>query len=243
MSLAVHSIALTSAAISHALEPRPGICHRRAALASYRMCLAPEIKREKALDIARRRFSAGDWWIWLYRDGTGEPSSWERYSVRSREDDEIVIDMSTKFEAKDAYHTHHRFRLSLARCLTRNPKDWEFSEFSYCREGSFCEAPHRDNTQAFEEKFDCFLMQSALPAVPLPAVKVLREREQTVRGVGEERTTLVQSRRHEYTSAWYVREPRRLAGVAGFKAFGPEGRADTYTFELVATGGAQDPAD
>ena len=106
------------------------------------------------------------------------------------------------------------------------------------QEGTWCTAPHRDNVQAFEEKFNAFLMMDVRPT----RVRELRSRTKDVRGLGE-RCTLVQSRRHEYTSAWYVREPRRFAGLAGFKAFGKEGGADTYTFELIAAGRAEDTSD
>jgi len=189
-----------------------------------------------ALDISRHRFREGNWWVWLYRDGTGKPSSWERYSVRSRVADELVIDMASKFEEADAFHAHHRMRLNLGDALCGDAKDWEFGGFAFCQDGDWREAPQRDNTQAFEEKFDVFLMGETLD------VHVVRERELDVRGVGE-RALLVQTQRHEYTGAWYVSAPRRLAGLAAFKAFGKEGLADTFTFELISMGSARDSSD
>ena len=65
-------------------------------------------------------------------------------------------------------------------------------------------------------------------------VNIIHTRQCEVAALGE--ATLVQSKRHEYTGCLYVSEPRRHAGVAAFKAFGPEGHPDTYTFELVGTG-------
>ena len=73
-----------------------------------------------------------------------------------------------------------------------------------------------------------------------PIVKV-DDRTLDIAALGE--TSLIRSARNEYTGSWYVREPRAHAGVAAFKAFGAEGAADTYTFELVAmgTGGGSMP--
>ena len=45
------------------------------------------------------------------------------------------------------------------------------------------------------------------------------------------RALCVQTRRHGYTDAWYVREPRSHAGVAAFKSFG-----GGFTFQLTAAG-------
>ena len=126
-------------------------------------------------------------------------------------------------------------RLSVADNLraTESREQWVMKEFAFFYEGTWREAPHRDNVQAFEEKFNSFLMSPALPA----PVYVVRQRQRDVpalAGVG--RATLVQSRRHAYTSSWYIREPRRWAGLAAYKAFGVEGDEGTYTFELIALG-------
>jgi len=186
----------------------------------------------RAIEIASTRFRQGDYWIWLYRDGSGQPSSWERYSVRASSlDAEVVIDMASRFSEDEEYNTHHRMRLSIGDCLTANtgPKQWCFREFAFNNDGLWCKAPHRDNVQAFEEKFNIYLMGP----LPLPA-HVVQTRTRQIAALGM--TTLVQSQRHKYTGAWYVREPREHAGVAAFKAFGHENASDTYTFELVERG-------
>lgn len=195
-----------------------------------------------ANSICDRKFRQGDWWVWLYRDGAGNPSSWERYSVRARSGANLVIDMASKFDEAESYYTHHRMRLSIADNLAARAtrKEWMFREFAFHQDDTWREAPHRDNVQAFEEKFDVFLMSAALPT----AARVLRERSKSVAalGVGDlGRATLVQSRRHQYTSAWYIREPRNLAGVAAFKEFREAGNAGSpYTFELIGMGSAMD---
>uniref|UniRef100_A0A7S3AGX2 Uncharacterized protein n=1 Tax=Haptolina ericina TaxID=156174 RepID=A0A7S3AGX2_9EUKA len=180
----------------------------------------------------KARFQQGDFWVWLYRDAAGDPSSWERYAVRASAGEEVLIDMQTKFNEADAFHTHHRIRLSLSENLvaTESHRQWALREFAFCQEGFWRKAPHRDNVQAFEEKFDIFLMAPNLP----PQVSILRQREQDISALG--RTTLIQGRRHAYTGSWYVREPQRHVGVAALKHFGPVGGPDTYTFELVGVG-------
>ena len=209
------------------------------ALTSYRMCLQPHgTTLRTARAICSTRFRFGDWWVWQYRDGAGQTSSWERYSVRACEGDEVILEMASKFEVDAPYHAHHRMRVSVAESLgaKESPKQWKLCEFSFERDGAWYEAPHRDNVQAFEEKFNSFLMA---PVRPSPVV-VLREREHDVPAVG--RASLVQSRRHAHTGAWYIREPRRYAGLSAYKVFGREG-ADTFTFELVAMGSAEGTRD
>ena len=105
-------------------------------------------------EVAARRFRPGDWWVWLYRDGAGRPSSWERYSVRACAGEDLVIEMATKFEAAEAWNTHHRMRLSLAENLAAEKRagEWALRSFAFAQDGRWREAPHRNNVQAFEEK-------------------------------------------------------------------------------------------
>lgn len=223
-----------------ALSSSSHVCTSGDARATLRMCVA-DFKQRTALQICKSRFRAGDWWEWLYKDGAGQPSSWERYSVRACSGDELVVDMATKFESDDPYHVHHRMRLSVTDGLRaeRASSQWQFREFAFCQDGIWCAAPHTDNVQAFEEKFHLPMM---VPTLPLP-VSITAQRERQIAALGSQRANLMQSRRYAYTNSWYVREPRSLAGVAAFKAFGPEGRADTYTFELVAMGSLRDVSD
>ena len=47
----------------------------------------------KALQL---RFERGDYYVWLYRDEHGAPTSWERYSIvtTDREQDVITIEVN-----------------------------------------------------------------------------------------------------------------------------------------------------
>ena len=193
-----------------------------------------------AEQIGAKRFRQGDYWVWLYTDADGKPSSWERYSVRaSSAGSELVIDMASKFEEREPYSTHHRMRLKLANnLLARDSREqWCFEEFAFSQGEAWYEAPHRDNVQAFEEKFNVFLMSPVLPA-PVRAVRT-RGRDLALGGAAAGRATLVQSRRHAYTDAWYIREPRALCGLAAYKEFGG-GEGGGYTFELIEVGCAED---
>ena len=86
--------------------------------------------------------------------------------------------------------------------------------------------------QAFEEKFDLFLVSSSQSN---SAESVEQQRDvPDVANLSE--ATLVRSPRHSYTGAWYVSEPKSCAGLAAFKTFGKEGSSDAYTFELIGVG-------
>lgn len=186
-----------------------------------------------ATSIVSKRFLQGDWWVWLYRDSSGQPSCWERYSVRATGPDaDLIIDMASRFSDDEEYFTHHRMRLSLGDCLaaTDDHKGWRFNGFAFVKDGVWCNAPQRDNVQAFEEKFNAFLMGSTF----YPQAKITKTRQREVSALG--RATLVQTQRHNYTASWYVREPQRYAGVAAFKTFGSERSTSTFTFELIGMG-------
>ena len=72
--------------------------------------------------------------------------------------------------------------------------------------GVWLDAPHRDNVQAFEEKFDCFAM------LPLPArPRVIATRSIELPAVDSGRVQCCRTSRHEYTGAGHIREPRRHA--------------------------------
>ena len=206
---------------------------------TYHMCMDRSAHlRRAASRLATTRFKPGNWWVWLYRDSSGVPSSWERYAVRACEGDELIIEMSSRFDAGDQHEAHHRLRVSLSESLgaADDSNQWCLSDFSFCQDSVWRKAPHRDNVQAFEEKFDCFLMGSR----PLP-VSVCAQRTKDVVAFG--RTSLVQTKRHKSTDAWYVMEPRAHAGLAAYKIFGREGGPDTFTFELIALGNADSTDD
>ena len=96
-----------------------------------------------------------------------------------------------------------------------------------------------DDAQAFEEKFDCFAMLP-LPARPRAVASRTLALPEAVGGGPGVRALCCQSPRHQYTGAYHIREPRRLAGVAAYKRFTEGGTAQqeegAFTFELTAVG-------
>ena len=124
------------------------------------------VSRTTAQSICQARFALGNWWTWTYRDAQSEPSSWERYTVVAAADTTLVIEMASKFEDADPFRAHHRMTLDLAESLAARTSfgQWALRRFSFRdADDEWRTAPHRDNVQAFEEKFDCFAM------LPLPA--------------------------------------------------------------------------
>ena len=145
--------------IPHGVRLRTS-CRRCSTLA----CSA--VSRTTAQSICQARFALGNWWTWTYRDAQGGPSSWERYTVVAVADTTLVIEMASKFEDADPFRAHHRMTLDVAESLAARSGSgqWALRRFSFRdADDAWRTAPHRDNVQVFEEKFDCFAM------LPLPA--------------------------------------------------------------------------
>jgi len=168
--------------------------------------------------------------------------SWERYSVSATgNDDEILIEMSSRFSEQDKYSADYRIKLSLGECLasTVHRMTWRFREFSYKESGEWCQLPWLAFVEAFEEKFDLSLMGGQVSAN-----RIRKTRLQSVAGLGMFGPTgLVQTRRDSHTGAWYACEPPQHAGLAAFKVFADGGFANEntegkahYSFELVEMG-------
>ena len=124
------------------------------------------VSRTTAQSICQARFALCNWWTWTYRDAQGGPSSWERYTVVAVADTTLVIEMASKFEDADPFRAHHRMTLDVAESLAARggSGQWALRRFSFRdADDAWRTAPHRDNVQVFEEKFDCFAM------LPLPA--------------------------------------------------------------------------
>lgn len=196
---------------------------------------ASVVQQAKALSATR--FQKGNFWVWLYRTPSGEPYSWERYTVcESRPDGEVVIEMSSRFSEDEKYSAHHRMTLSLDDCLAAKVyhKTWRFHEFAYKLEGEWVEAPFNDNVQAFEEKFNVFLMgRDGLPA----STTKVRTDAAVIPGDFSP-TGLVQTKRHGYTNSWYAHHLHQHAGLAAFKEFTEDHQEEgrSYTFELIDMG-------
>jgi hypothetical protein len=191
---------------------------------------------QQAKALSATRFQKGNFWVWLHRSPSGEPYSWERYTVCETGDDDVVIEMSSRFSQEDGYSAHHRMKLSLSDCLAAKAyhQTWRFHEFFFKHEGEWCEAPFNDNVQAFEEKFDVFLMGRDTPSTS--TTKVLPDAMVMPGDMGP--TGLVQTKRHGYTNAWYAHHQHQHAGLAAFKEFTDDHQEDgrSYTFELIELG-------
>lgn len=197
---------------------------------------------QQAKALSATRFQKGNFWVWLYRSPSGEPYSWERYTVcESGPDTDVVIELSSRFSADAKYSAHHRMRLSLGECLAAKAyhQMWRFHAWLYKHEGEWCEAAFNDNVQAFEEKFNVFLMDRDAISTSHPSTTTTSTKPDAVVIPGDLWPTgLVQTKRHGYTNAWYTHHLHQHAGLAAFKEFTEdhqeEGRC--YTFELVEMG-------
>lgn len=178
----------------------------------------------------RQRFHPGDYYIWIYRDKHGNPTSWEKYEVASvsSEEEEVTIEMATKFSADEGYFVHHRMKVNLGDHLeaSKNRTDWRIG-FEHCvgggddpDGGKWQPFGAGDNVQAFEEKFDVFSM-----------LNLTNKYEGATRVVdfNEHKLTLTRSGRHDYTGAWYAPSTHPLSGVAVAKKF------DEHSFSLIRT--------
>jgi len=187
----------------------------------------------------RNRFNVGDYYVWLYKDASNQPTSWEKYTVTDVHDNgTVVIDMSTKFSDKDEFTTHHRMRVNLADNLKAvDCKDnWKLCGFEYkdCDDDGEDDAVETanwkqfgtgENVQAFEEKFDVFNMLRHHQGVTITEKK---NRTVKMNGTG---LRLIRTNRHGYTDAWYAPlEHGELSGVALLKEF------KEHSFSLIESG-------
>jgi hypothetical protein len=129
-----------------------------------------------SMSALRTRFCEGDYYVWLYRDEAGVPTSWERYSVTraAAGDGTITIEMATKFARDHDFFTHHRMIVDLRQhVLAEESRDgWKIG-FEYLDEdGRWTANGAGDNVQAFEEKFDVFEMLAGARARETREAKV-----------------------------------------------------------------------
>jgi hypothetical protein len=205
--------------------------------------------QDSARTLCATTFVPGAYWVWLYRDKHGNPSSWERYSVEPNSEPGsdstvLTISMETRFSETDAFQKHHQMEVDVAESLAApTAGHWQLQRFWFKGMDGWEVAPHRDNVQAFEEKFDTHTMARDLE---LPSARVLATSQQQettkftataqptmrreIRALGGN-ATLTQTSRHRHTNAWFVIEPRARSGIAAYKEFG-----DHHTFELIESG-------
>jgi len=184
----------------------------------------------------QNRFRVGDYYVWLYRDSNNQPTSWEKYSVDSvTENDVVVINMSTKFSDEEEFVTHHRMTVNLADNLKAiDGKDsWRLCGFEY-KDGetggematvNWKQFGTGENVQAFEEKFDVFNMLLRPPNVETSGEEIRMVK------LNRDITPLVRTNRHGYTQAWYAPpEHGQFSGIAVLKEF------EEHSFTLIESG-------
>lgn len=103
-------------------------------------------------------FTIGRSWTWDYVDASGKIHSTERYEVVSRENDRVLIEMSSSYDGGTTLTVHHRIDVKVNDCLLayRNPaqkKAWSFKMYSLTNGHWVPFDPGK--TLAFEEKFNC----------------------------------------------------------------------------------------
>lgn len=190
----------------------------------------PSIAAEKL----RERFAVGDYYVWLYQDKNGLPTSWEKYSITESKDGVVIIEMSTKFSEADTFSTHHRMTVDMAHHLEshNNRSDWKLG-FEYRTPAGVDEDDDEwttfgsgDNVQAFEEKFDAFSMLNMTDCSARTCPRMVRV------GLDENIVTLIRTARHDYTGTWYWHAPNEhmLSGVAVSKQF------KEHSFSLIKSG-------
>lgn len=184
--------------------------------------------------LLRERFTVGDYYVWLYQDKDGTPTSWEKYTVTESNIGVVVIEMATKFSEYDKYSTHHRMTVDLAHHLEShdNRTAWrigfEYRAPDVIDDEAWKTFGNGENVQAFEEKFDVFSMLNATDTSSSAKTSY-----RTVRvGTHESNATLVRTARHEYTGAWYFFAPpeNSLSGVAVLKDVAE------HSFSLIKSG-------
>lgn len=206
------------------------------------------ISSNKCVDqtkVLKGRFRVGDYYVWLYHDEEGVPTSWEKYTVTHTTADEedglsviVTIEMSTKFAENDPFAVHHRMKVNLKSHVESESvgQDRRLSSFEYLEkdaDGNFVwkKFGTGDNVQAFEEKFDVFTM--------LKTANDFNSKNATVAFQSEEKqVSLCQSKSHKYTDAWYGPTTddegnqilKNLSGVALIKYF------KNHSFKLIQTG-------
>jgi len=174
-------------------------------------------------------FRDGDYYVWLYCDMDGNPTSWERYSITQTKP-YLVIEMSTKFSQEEDYKTHHRMKVDLQTHLDAHEsrEGWRVGfEYNHPVDG-WTVFGTGENVQCFEEKFDIFTM--LFPPSTVDDSATIQTRDLLLRPVmiDSKNTLLCRPERHAYTEAWYGTEEH--LGIAVWKDF------KEHCFKLIERG-------
>ncbi|CAB9521669.1 expressed unknown protein [Seminavis robusta] len=214
--------------------------------------------------LVQERFQAGDSYTWLYRY-QGKEASWERYTVLDVFYPYLRIELASRFVVDnnqaaackgkgDLYQTHHRMTISMEQQLSASddPEEWSLVSFEYYYQdgshnrGGWTSLRGQNNVQAFEEKFNVFVMPykkncasnstgtgslREVLVIPAPHKTIILKKKtnHSTNGPTELKTAVTRPSRHQYTNSWYACHPDELAGIALWKEF----EGGEYSFELV----------
>jgi len=190
---------------------------------SSRLSSAPSDNScEIALSQLQDLFRNGDYYIWLYCDMDGNPTSWERYSITQTQP-YLIIEMSTKFFQEEDFTTHHRMKVDLQEHFAayNSREAWKVGfEYNHPVDGWIIFGTG-ENVQCFEEKFDIFTM--LLPPMTLDETAAVHSAM-----IDSKNTVLCRSERHAYTESWYG--TKEHLGIAVYKGF------KDHCFKLIERG-------
>jgi hypothetical protein len=200
----------------------------------------------RPFEMLRCRFSRGDSYTWVYRRKNKDAAvitSWERYTVAQVDYPHLGMEMASKFDLQEPFETHHRMIINMEQHLqaASSEKDWSLVSFEYkdhtknISEGDHSSHWHKlghgQNVQAFEEKFNLFLMPHAnVTGGHVQEPTVITQQPITIynsSSLSMISATITRPLRHLYAQSWYACQPDELAGIAIWKDFGE------YTFSLV----------
>jgi hypothetical protein len=209
-------------------------------------------------------------WVYRHKKKDGIITSWERYTVAQVDYPHIILEMASKLndDVLEQFQTHHRMILNIEQHLqaVSSEKDWTLVAFEYYDYKDLDSTSNRDdsssgsssssngsskspqwhklgqgqNVQAFEEKFNLFLMQPPHANYDTgglsqePATTTIIQLPITIFNCSSSASstiiipaTITRPLRHLYTQSWYACSPDALTGIAIWKDFGD------YTFALV----------
>ena len=199
--------------------------------------LLPSISLAQSLiAVNKKMFTVGNYWVWEYKTIEGDHNSYEKYLVLSQQGSKVTFEMQSQLSGESAFKAHHRFSVDIAKCKAaytnyHRLKTWKLESFSYRNSnGRWVDAGFRDNTQVFEEKFNChtFIDVNQVQFKHKIENAYLASLGDVVFSVNKR----VYARRGQSPSK-YIFQPYDMAAVAGYKLFNEGVKGQEYTFELV----------
>ena len=180
-------------------------------------------------------FQPGNYWVWEYKTIEGEHNSFEKYLVLSREGSIVTFEMQTQLADASSFSAHHRFTVDIDECLQTYEdysriKKWRLKSFKYkYEEGRWLEAGYKNNTQVFEEKFNCHRY------IDVNNFQFKHSLENSyLASLGEVTYSINHAiyPRKGHADTKFIFQPYDMASIAGYKIFNTGKKGHEYTFEL-----------